>query len=48
MVTLGEYPSCTACWVSENAPEMSACYATMAAAVATATIGYCSRAGTRA
>ncbi len=34
MVTLGEYPSCTACWVSEKAPEISACEATTAAAVA--------------
>ena len=39
MVTRGLKPSCTACWVSENDPEISACEAVMAAAVATTTIG---------
>jgi hypothetical protein len=39
MVTRGQYPSCTACWVSEYAPEMSACEATTVATVATATMG---------
>jgi hypothetical protein len=40
MVTRGQYPSCTACWVSEYAPEMSACEATTVAKVAMATMGY--------
>ena len=46
MVTRGLYPSCTACRVSENAPEISACDATTAAAVAIPTIGYSAHAGT--
>ena len=40
MVTRGLYPSCTACCVSENAPEMSACEATTAADVAIPMSGY--------
>ena len=46
MVTRGLYPSWTACRVSENAPEISACDATTAAAVAIPTIGYSAHAGT--
>jgi hypothetical protein len=38
MLTRGLKPSCTACRVSEKAPEMSACDATMAAPVAIPTI----------
>ena len=30
----GARPSCTACWVIENAPEINACEAMIAAAVA--------------
>ena len=48
MVTRGEYPSWTACWVRENAPEMSACEATTAAPVPMAIIGYNPQDGTRA
>ena len=36
----GEYPSWMLCCVSENAPEMSACDATMAAAVAMRSRGH--------
>ena len=39
MATRGTKPSCTACCVSEKAPEMSACDATTVAAVAMSTIG---------
>ena len=46
MVTRGQYPSCTACRVSENAPEISAWDATTAAAVAMPTIGYSAQPGT--
>ena len=35
----GRKPSWTACWVSENAPEMMACEAITVAAVANATSG---------
>jgi hypothetical protein len=35
----GRKPSCTACFVSENAPEITACEAITAAAVARITIG---------
>jgi hypothetical protein len=47
MVTRGLYPSCTACRVRENAPEISACDATIAADVEIATIGYSPQLGTR-
>jgi hypothetical protein len=46
-VTRGLYPNCTACRVSEKAPEMSACDATMAALVAITTMGYNPQLGTR-
>ena len=39
IVMRGEKPSCTACWVSEKAPEMSACDATIVAIVARTTMG---------
>jgi hypothetical protein len=39
MVTRGKKPSCTACCVSEKAPEMSACDATTVALVAITTTG---------
>src|SRR6266568_5930030 len=40
ILSRGLYPSCTACRVRENAPEMIACEAMTAAAVARATSGY--------
>jgi hypothetical protein len=40
MVMRGRKPSCTACLVSENAPEIVACDAITVAAVASAIIGY--------
>jgi hypothetical protein len=46
IVTRGLYPSWTACRVRENTPEISACDATTAAAVAIATIGYSAHSGT--
>ena len=42
----GSSPSCTACRVSEKAPEISACEATTAATVAITTIGYSAQPGT--
>ena len=39
MVTRGRKPSCTACRVSEKAPEIVACEAITVAAVASAIIG---------
>ena len=35
----GNWPSCTACWVMENTPEITACEAMMVAMVASTTMG---------
>ena len=43
----GLYPSWTAWWVNENAPEMSAWEAMMAAAVARPTMGRSAQGGAR-
>ena len=48
IVTRGLYPSCTACRVRENAPEINACDATIAAIVAMTIIGYRNQPGTSA
>ncbi len=48
MLTRGTKPSCTACCVSEKAPEMSACDATTVATVAITIIGITSPPGTSA
>ncbi len=42
----GNCPSCTACWVMENTPVMTACEAMMVAKVASMTIGRCAQCGT--
>ena len=42
----GRKPSATACRVTENAPEMTACDAITVASVASTTIGSCSMSGT--
>ena len=47
MSNRGAYPSCTACCVSENAPEMIACEAMTVAIVATTTSGYSAHDGAR-
>ena len=39
MRSRGRYPICAACWVSENAPEMTAWEAMTVAAAARITIG---------
>ena len=36
----GRKPSCIACWVTENAPEMTACEAITVATVASTTISF--------
>ena len=46
MVSSGRNRSCTAWWVTENAPEITACEAITAAAVASTTIGICAQPGT--
>ncbi len=40
MGSRGRYPSCIACWVTENAPEITAWLAITVAAVASTTISF--------
>ena len=46
MRSRGRYPIWAACWVSENAPEMTACEAMTVAAAARITIGIRAHPGT--
>ncbi len=41
----GNWPSCTACWVMEKTPVITAWLAMMAARVASITMGICAQCG---